>query len=153
MPAPQPEQLSLSAKEYFSSLDIMLPMKWQSMGSQFSGAFSPSELSTPANPTETLFHEPTYNKYHTEAARVLGRDYAQYIEGMCAAISEAIDIWMHNASIVMVTLVGTIGTVLPEATIGPELKSLILTNAPQATQKEQDYSLAIATAISDNWQI
>ena len=153
MPAPESEQLSLSAKEYFSGLDIKLPMKWQPMGSLFPGAFSPSELSTPANPSNTLFHEPTCNKYHTEAARVLGQDYAQYIEQMCAAISEAIDIWMHNASIVAVDLVGTIGTLLPEATIGPELKSLILTHAPQATQKEQDYSLAIATAISEAWGI
>jgi hypothetical protein len=153
MPAPQAEQLSLSAKEYFSGLNIMLPMQWQAMGSQFSGAFSPPELSTPANPPNTLFHEPTYNKYHTDAARVLGADYAQYIDKMCTAISEAIDVWMHNASIVTVTLVGTIGTVLPEATMGPELKPLILSNAPRATQKEQDYSLAIATAISDAWEI
>lgn len=166
MPAPQPEELSSSAKQYFSGLGIKLPMNWKPMGRQFPDAFSPSELSTQANPSDNLFHEPTLNRYHTQAAFSLGRDYEKYIDGICAAISEAIDIWMKNASIVNVELLGTIGTVLPmsefEGTeagieagtrIGPELKPLILNTAPQATQKEQEYSLAIATAISENWDV
>lgn len=169
MPAPQPEELSTSAKQYFSGLGIKLPMNWKPMGRQFPGAFSPSELSTPANPSDNLFHEPTLNRYHTQAAFTLGRDYEKYIDGICAAISEAIDIWMKNASIVNVELLGTIGTVLSMSEfdetkaeeigievgtrIGPELRPLILNTAPQATKKEQEYSLAIATAVSENWDV
>lgn len=170
MPAPQPEALSTSAKQYFSNLGIKLPMDWKSMGSQFIKAFRPPELSTPANSPDSLFHEPTLNKYHTQTAYVFTRDYEKYIDGICNAISKAIGIWMQNASIVNIKLAGTIGTVLPMAefdgtgiaegtviepgtSIGPDLKPLILNDAPQATIKEQQYSVAIASAISANWDV
>jgi hypothetical protein len=152
MPAPQAEALSTSAKQTFAGKNIALPMRWKSMGPHYPDAFGAPELSTPANAPDNLFHEPTLNKYHTQAARILGRRYAHYIDGICAAICTAIDTWMHSASIVSVSLAGTIGTVLPEATIGPQLEPLIMPTAPQATRQEQKYSLAIAGALSDNWQ-
>ena len=153
MPAPQPEALSTSAKQTFAGKKISLPIKWQSMGMQYPDAFTPAELSTPANAPDNLYHEPTPNHYHTQAAHVLGRNYERFIDGICAALCDAIDTWMHSASIVTVTLTGTIGTVLPEATIGPALKPLILATAPRATDQEKKYSDAIATAVSDNWEL
>jgi len=152
MPAPQAQALSTSAKQTFAGKNVALPMQWKSMGLHYPDAFGPPELSTPANAPNNLFHEPTLNKYHTQAARTLGRGYEYYIDGICAAICTAIDTWMHSASIVSVTLAGTIGTVLSEATIGPQLKPLIMPTAPQATRQEQKYSLAIASTLSDNWQ-
>jgi hypothetical protein len=153
MPAPQPEALSTSAKQTFAGKNIALPIQWQTMGIQYPDAFSPAELSTPANASDNLYHEPTLNQYHTQAAWVLGRSYERFIDGICAAICDAIDTWMHSASIVTVTLTGTIGTVLPEATIGPQLKPLIEAIAPRATDQEKKYSDAIATAVSDNWEL
>jgi hypothetical protein len=97
----------------------------------------------------TTRHSP--NQYHNQAALV--RNCECFIDGICAAIRDAIDTWMHSASIVTVTLTGTTGTVLPEATIGPQLKPLILATAPQATDQEKKYSEAIATAVSNNWQL
>jgi hypothetical protein len=153
MPAPDAEALSTSAKQNFASKRIALPMQWRSMGSHYPDAFNLSELSTPVNPPDNLFHEPTVNKYHTQAARTLGRGYEIYIDGICAAVADAIAKWMQSASIVSVTLAGTIGTVRPDATIGPALEPLILTTAPQATRQEQRYSLAVATALGDNWAL
>ncbi len=152
MPAPQAEALSTSAKQTFAGRNIALPMQWKSMGPHYPDAFGPPELSTPANARDNLFHEPTLNKYHTQAARILGRGYAQYIDGICAAICDAFNAWMHSASIVSVTLAGTIGTVRPQATVGPQLEPLIVPAAPRATSQEQKYSLAIAGALSDSWQ-
>jgi hypothetical protein len=153
MPAPLAEELSLSAKLNFAGRNIALPMQWKSMGPLYPDAFGPPELSTPATGPENLFHEPTPNRYHTQAARTLGRNYEQFIDGICMAICAAIDTWMHTASIVSVTLAGTIGTVLPEATIGPQLGPLIMPAAPQATRQEQKYSVAIAGALNDSWEL
>ena len=152
MPAPQADALSTSARQTFAGKGIALPMQWQSMGRLYPDAFAPPELATPQNPPDNLYHEPTANKYHTGAARTLGRAYGRYIDGISGAIARAVDQWMHSASITTVNLTGTIGTVLPGATEGPALKPLIMPNAPQETRQEQKYSLAIATAISDNWQ-
>lgn len=99
----------------------------------------------------TTWYSP--NQYHNQAARALVRNCECFIDTICAAIQDAIDTWMHSASIVTVTLTGTTGTVLPEATIGPQLKPLILATAPQATDQEKKYSEAIATAVSNNWQL
>ncbi len=151
MPAPQAKALSLSAKQTFAGRNIALPIQWESMGSLYPGAFGPEQLSTPSNAPETLFHEPTRNQYHTQAACTLGRYYEQFIDRICAAVCEAIDTWMHSASIVSVTLAGTIGTVLPEATIGPRLEPLIMPAAPRDTPRERRYSAAIAGALSDGW--
>ena len=152
MPAPEAEALSTSAKQTFAGRGIALPMQWQSMGNLYPDAFRPNERATPRNPARNLYHEPTANQYHTQAARILGRRYEDYIDGICAALAAAIDTWMHSASIVSVNLVGTIGTVLPESTVGPALAPLIMAKAPQATRQEQKYSVAIAGAVSDNWE-
>ncbi len=153
MPAPEAEALSTTAKENFTGQGIALPVQWESKGVQYPDAFEAPELSTSANSADNLFNEPTLNKYHTQAAGIMGRAYERYIDGICAALAEAIDKWMKTASIVSVALTGTMGTVMPEATTGPELKAMILAKAPRATQKEQAYSLAIATAVSDNWAL
>lgn len=99
----------------------------------------------------TTWH--SLDQYNNQAARALVCNCKRFIDGICAAIRDAIDTWMHSASIVTVTLTGTTGTVLPEATIGPQLKPLILATAPQATDQEKKYSRAIAAAISNNWEL
>lgn len=151
MPAPQPEALGHSAKMNFSAKGIALPMQWQSMGPLFADAFGPPERATPANPPTNLFHEPTANKYHTDAARILGIKFEAFIDGICSAIAGAIRQWMQSASVASVTLNGTIGTVAPGAVVGPPLKPLILAAAPRATRQELRYSQAVATAVSDAW--
>lgn len=151
MPAPTAEALSTAAKQHFSAQGIKLPMNWQEKGPLFPGAFGPPELSTPSNASTTLYHEPTQNKYHTGAARSLSRAYEKYIDGICAAISNAIDKWMKIASVVSVNVVGPVGTLLPGGVSGPALYPMIMAEAPQTTESDRKYSRAVAAAVSDNW--
>jgi hypothetical protein len=153
MPAPQPEALGLSAKMNFAARGIALPMQWKSMGPLYPDAFGPPERATPATPPGNLFHEPTANKYHTDAARILGRKFETYIDGICSAIAMAIRKWMQSASVASVTLNGTIGTVAPGAVVGPPLKPVIMAAAPRATRQELRYSQAVATAVNDAWGV
>jgi hypothetical protein len=151
MPAPTTEAVSTSAKQYFSSKGIELPMRWQSMGDIFPQAFQPAELHTPANSSECLFHEPTLNKYHTDTAYTLSRNYAIFIDGISAALTRAIEKWMKIASVVSVNVLGPVGTLLTGGVTGPELYPLIMADAPQETESDFKYSRAIAAAVSDNW--
>lgn len=151
MPAPQADALMTSAKQYFSNQGIQLPMNWKPMGAVFPQAFKVPELRTPANAPTSLYHEPTLNKYHTTAARTLSRDYEQYIDGICQAISEAISQWMLAASIVSVNVVGPVGTMMPGAVSAPQLYPLIMDAAPQKDDSELRYSQSIAAAVSDAW--
>jgi hypothetical protein len=151
MPAPTSEAVSTSAKQYFSSKGIELPMRWQSMGDIFPQAFQPPELHTPANSSECLFHEPTLNKYHTDTAYTLSRNYAIFIDGISAALTNAIEKWMKIASVVSVNVLGPVGTLLTGGVTGPELYPLIMADAPQDTESDFKYSRAIAAAVSDNW--
>ncbi len=151
MPAPSAEALASTAKRHFSAQGIELPMKWQSMGSLYPGAFSPPEQATPANPSTTLYHEPTRNRYHTGAARTLSSEYEKYIDGISAAIANAIDKWMKIASVVSVNVVGPVGTLLPGGVTGPALYPMIMAEAPQKSDSDRKYSRAIAAAVSDNW--
>lgn len=151
MPAPTPTALSTAAKQHFSAQNIALPQNWQDMGPLYPGAFGPPELSTPSNPSATLYHEPTVNKYHTGAARSLSREYEKYIDGICTAIANAIEKWMKIASVVSVNVVGPVGTLLPGGVNGPALYPMIMADAPQTTDSDRKYSRAIAGAVSDNW--
>ena len=151
MPAPQPEALGRSAKMNFAAKGISLPMQWKSMGPLYPDAFGPPERATPATPPGNLFHEPTANKYHTDAARILGRKFESYIDGICSAIAMAIRKWMQSASVSSVTLSGTVGTVAPGAVVGPPLKPMIMAAAPRTTRQELRYSQTVATAVSDAW--
>jgi hypothetical protein len=151
MPTLPETELSDTAKQYFADKGIKLPMNWSDMGENYPGAFTRPELATGANCAETLFHEPTLNKYHTGAARTLAREYEEYIDGICASISSAIDQWMKIASVIAVTVVGPVGTLMPDGVEGPELKPLIMAEAPQATERELKHSDAIATALSESW--
>ncbi len=151
MPAPLPGALSESAKLNFAGQGIHLPVGWRDMGALYPQAFAPVDLSTQPNVSANLFHEPTLNRYHTDAARVVGRAMGIYIEGICVAIADAIDKWMGMASVISVLIEGPIGALLPEGVSGPLLKPLIMAKAPQKTDLEREYSNAIAEAVSNGW--
>ena len=151
MPAPQAEELSTSAKEHFSTRGIRLPMKWQSMGELYPQAFQQPELSTPANPSNALFHEPTLNKYHTDTAGIMSGHYGTFIDGISAAISNAIGKWMKMAMVVGVNVVGPLGTWMPNGVNSPDLYPMIMADAPKKIPSDIKHSKAIAAAVSANW--
>ncbi|MBT8339219.1 MAG: hypothetical protein KJP07_04320 [Desulfatitalea sp.] len=151
MPAPIAAALAETAKRNFTGLGIQLPVDWRDAGPQYNGAFTPPELATTANAPTTLFHECTLNRYHTDAARSIGDAMAKFIDGMSAAVTDAIGKWMRTASVISVTINGPIGTLLPGGVTGPVLKPLILPTAPNQTDMERRYALAVAQAVSDGW--
>lgn len=151
MPAPLPTALSTTAKLNFAGEGIQLPVNWDEMGSLYPRAFTAAEQVTQSNAPTNLFHEPTLNHYHTEASRIVGRAMERFIDNICAAITDAIDKWMHMASVVSVTINGPIGMLLPGGVTGPLLKPFILAKAPRGTELEAEYSNAIAEAVSNGW--
>lgn len=151
MPAPLPEALSQTARLNFAGRAIEIPVQWGDMGPLYPQAFSPAERAAQANPPDSLFHEPTLNRYHTTAARSIGQAMERFIKGVCTAIAGAVDKWMRTASVVSVCINGPVGTLLPGGVIGPPLKPLILAAAPCSTELETEYANAIAEAISSGW--
>ncbi|MBI5896138.1 MAG: hypothetical protein HZB24_09115 [Desulfobacterales bacterium] len=151
MPAPLGTALSASAKLNFAGQDVRLPVNWRNMGPLYARAFTPAEQHTQSNTPTNLFHEPTSNRYHTGAARTVGQSMERYIDGICAAIADALAKWMKMASVSALTINGPIGTLLPGGVTGPPLKPFILAKAPRGTEMEREYSQAIAEAVSDGW--
>lgn len=151
MPPPTATALRNIAKRTFCAKGIQLPVDWNDMGPLFPEAFTPPERSGQGNPADTLFHEPTRNRYHIDAARTVGRDMARYLDDISAAIADAIDKWMRMASVVSVLINGPIGTLPPGGVTGPSLTPLILSRAPRRTDMEDAYANAIARAVGDAW--
>ena len=151
MTAPTAQALAATAKHIFNARNISLPSQWKAMGPLFDDAFSPSERKTQSNPPDRLFHEPTVNHYHTRAAGIMGREYSKFIDGISAAITQAISQWMAIASIVSALPAGLAAMVMPGGVTGPVLKPMILSRAPRQDRQEWKYSTAIATAVSDGW--
>jgi hypothetical protein len=114
-------------------------------------AFPTAQLAVPPNAPKTLFREPTPNKYHVDTSRIIGGKYEAYIDGICEAISDAIDKWMSQAVIFCPLIMGPIGLVLPGNVVGPPIMGFILSSAPKATPMEAAYSRAISTAIGLGW--
>jgi hypothetical protein len=152
MTAPLGTALSQTAKLNFAGLGVRLPVGWREMGPLYPRAFTPAEQLTQSNAPTNLFHEPTSNRYHTGAARTVGRSMERYIDGICAAIADAIAKWMKMASVSALTINGPIGTLLPGCVVGPPLKPFILAKALQSTEMEREYSQAIAEAVSNSWK-
>lgn len=152
MPAPQKAQLAQLAKTLFSGKQIALPIEWQRPNEQFSDAFAASELITAPNPPTNLFHEPTLNKYHVDAAKEVGQALEEYIDGICDGICSGIDQWLKLATVVGVIITGPVGMVTPGMVQGPPLAPLILAKAPMNTPQEIKYSNAIANALGTLWQ-
>jgi hypothetical protein len=144
-------ELASLTKQKFHSRSIGLPIEWLNKDICPPDAFTQVERSARANPSDTLFQEPTLNKYHTDSARVTGTIFEEYIDGICAALSSAVSMWMRVASVMAMTTAGPVGTLMPGGVAGPELEPFILAEAPKATPMERQYSRAIARAVSEAW--
>jgi len=144
-------ELASLAKQRFRNRDIALPMEWLDTDICPPDAFAPVERSVAANSADTLFQEPTLNKYHTDSARFTGQLFEEYMDGICLALSFAVGRWMKIASVVAMTTAGPVGTLLPGGVIGPELQPFIMAQAPKSTRMERKYSSAISKAVSEAW--
>lgn len=140
-------------KANFLSKGIAVPVQWKKPGDQYDEAFSGSEKQTAPSSPANLFREPSLNKYHVDAAKNIGQKMAGYVEGIMGAISDAIDKWMKMTSIAGMLINGPVGQILPGGVAGPPLMPFILASAPMTTPQEIKYSQAIATTVSQQWQL
>jgi hypothetical protein len=152
MPAPQKTILAQLAKINFNSKGINLPMNWSHPGEQYPDAFKPSEIAVAPNAPMNLFRDATLNKYHVDTAKTIGKQFENYIDGICGAICDGIDKWMKMTMITSALINGPVGVVLPGSFVGPPLMPLILGTAPKNTPQEIKYSNAVASALGTLWQ-
>jgi hypothetical protein len=152
MPAPDKDLFALLTKYSFIAKMKLLPIEWGPPGPQYPDAFNPEELVVAPNKPLNLFREVSLNKYHVEAAKTIGEQFEKYIEGICGAISQGIDLWMKLVGVFGVLINGPVGTVFPGCFISPPLGPLVLADAPKNTFQETKYSNAISNALGQNWQ-
>lgn len=153
MPAPDKGMMTELAKVYFNSSAISLPVEWSQPNDQYDDAFGDAEKNVAPNAPTNLFGQASTNKYHVDAAKAVGDQFAKYIEGICGAICDGIDNWMKMATIAGPIISGPVGTMTPGNVIGPPLGPLILASAPMATPQEMKYSNAIANTFGTAWQM
>jgi len=152
MPAPQKNLFSQLAKMNFMLRGIKLPIDWSDLGAQYSDAFQTAEKMVAPNTPMNLFREVSLNKYHVDSAKDIGEKFEEYIDGICGAICDAIDMWMKMTMIGGAIINGPVCNVLPGGVTGPPLLSFITGFAPKSTPMEMKYSNAIANAFSTLWQ-
>ena len=152
MPPPNKSLYCELAKQLFTAKMIKLPVGWSQPGSQYSDAFSALELISVPNAPTNLFREPTLNKYHVDVAAKVGKQFADYIDGVGGAVCDGIGQWQSLATIANVIINGPVGMLTPGGVVGPPLAPLILATAPKKTPQEAKYSQAIATAFGNAWQ-
>ncbi len=151
MPAPNKKLYSQLAKTLFTAKAIALPQNWSQPNNQFNDAFSAAEQIAVPNSPENLFREPTLNKYHVDTAKEVGKQFADFIDGICGAVCDGIGNWLTTASIAGVTINAVAGVLTPGCVVGPPLTPLILSGAPKDTPQQLKYATAIANAFGTAW--
>jgi len=144
--------MAIGAKVLFIAKVIQLPTEWKPPGSQFPQAFKPPELMVPPNSPTNLFRESTLNKYHVKTAKVIGKKFEDYIDGICTAIGAGVmafkaTAFLQGVQVMSLSAIGMPGC-LKSAPIGP----VIFGAAPKANEQEIKYSQAIANAFDKKWK-
>ncbi len=152
MPPPNKALFQTLSKQFFTAKQIPLPGGFSKPNHQFDDAFSTAEQLAFPNPPTTLFKQATLNKLHRDTAKDVGKQFADYIDGICGAICDGIQQWLSITTINGVLINAVVGVVTPGCVIGPPLAPLILALAPKKTPQELKYSTAIANAFGTAWQ-
>lgn len=151
MAAPNKNLYQTLAKTIFTSKAIKVPVNFSKPNDQFDDAFDLTELIHPPAPPDNLFREATLNKYHVDAAKDVGKSFADFIDAMCGAVCDGISQWQATATMAGVMINAVVGVVTPGCVIGPPLTPLILALAPKKTPQEMKYSMAVASAFGNAW--
>ncbi|MDA8140077.1 MAG: hypothetical protein M0036_15620 [Desulfobacteraceae bacterium] len=153
MPAPAKQMLAELAKANFRRNGVSLPEKWRTPGPQYPKSYCMEERQVAPNSPLTLFQNPTLNKSHVDTGRDIGELFEKFIDGISAAICEAIGKWLKMASIIGMSISGPSGILVPGGLTGPFLTPLILSAAPKKTAAELRYSLAVAGSVGSQWML
>lgn len=155
MPAPQASLMKLNAKNIFRAKGIKLSVDWSQptgdAGKQYVDAMDPSERNVPPDPT-ALFTPASVNKYHVDQCKTIGKDFADFIDGISDALCGAWQQWMSTAAIAGVIVAGPVGTITPGMFQGPPFFPLAFVQAPKVKPTMMKYAQAVCNAINTAWQ-
>jgi len=151
MPAPQKAIYVQLVKQNFIAKQIKLPVSFSKPNDQFDDAFSIAEKIAFPNAPTNLFREATLNKFHVGTAKDVGKQFEDYIDGICGAICTSIGTWMSATTMVGVVINAVAGIAPPGCVVGPPLTPLILANGPKKTPQETKYTAVIATVFGTAW--
>lgn len=151
MPAPNAQLFAQTAKLLFQSNALQLPVDWSQPNEQFPDAFAPGERQTAPAPPDSLFREPTLNQYHTDAAGTLNDEYADFIDGVTAALCDAVGQWMNMVMIAGAMITGPTCMVLPGNFTPVPILPFFMASAPMDTPQKMRFSNAIGQAFAMGW--
>lgn len=155
MPAPQAMMVKEMAKNNFRSKGIKLGHQWSQptgeAGKQYVDAFEQGEHNVPPDPM-ALFTPATPNKYHVDQTKTIGKQFADFIDGVSDAICGAWQQFMSASTIVGVMVNGPVGVIMPGSFQGPPIFPLAFAQAPKNTPSLMKYSKAVCQAVGTSFQ-
>lgn len=153
MPAPNAQMFAQMAKLLFQANALQLPVDWSQPNEQFPDAFAPGERTTAPAPPDSLFREPTLNQYHTDSAKQLNTEYADFIDGVTGALCDAVDQWMKMVMIAGAMINGPACMVLPGNFTPVPILPFFMAKAPLDTPQKLRFSNAIGQAFDMGWSV
>lgn len=155
MPAPQAMMVKELAKNTFRGKAIKLGVNWSQptgdAGKQYVQAFEQSELNVPPDPM-ALFTPASTNKYHVDQTKQIGKQFADFIDGVCDAICGAWQQFMSSCTIVGAMVNGPVGVIMPGSFQGPPIFPLAFAQAPKNTPNLMKYSKAVCQSVGTSFQ-
>lgn len=154
MPAPQASQMKMLAKNNFKSHKIKLAVNWSQptgdAGKQYVDAFPENERNVP-DTSNGLFIPASTNKYHIDQCKTIGKDFEDFIDGICDCICSAWQQWMAAATFTNVIINGPVGIIAPSSLKGPPFFPMSFATSPKIKPTMTKYSKAITNAIGTAW--
>lgn len=154
MPAPQALVLQKHTRVQFAARRLTVPTDWSPPTGedavQFAEVSSKAGVDVVPDPSPpALFRAASSHPLHVETQRNLSRSIGAYLDGVSASICGAWKRWQEAASMTGITV--TSMTASGGTLTGPVWEPLIMASAPRRTPLMLQYSMAIATAISNGW--
>jgi hypothetical protein len=146
--------MKLDAKDNFKAKGIKLSVDWTQptgdAGKQYVEAFPEAERSV-TDSSNKLFVAVSTNRYHVDQVTDIGKQFADFIDGICDAICTAWQGWTGMATISMSMVNACVGVIPPGGVVGPPFYPLAMAVAPKFKPNMAKYANAILTAIGNAW--
>ena len=136
MPSIDKNSFAKQVKLLFASHQVVLPTEWSDMGAQFGDAFKPDERTAAPNPPTCLFRSATLNALHVKTAKQAGKLMEDYIDGICAAISSAVKMWLDSAALMGAVINGPVIMIFARDAFQPDCAGR--SHPGQGAQKQRD---------------
>jgi hypothetical protein len=150
MPAPQAAVFGELVKAQFRSFAIRVP-NGPPLPRAFLEALSEAQRSVAPLPMPpALFVPDSGYELHVATQKHLTQVLSGFIDRLSTAVCSAWGEWQSAAVLSGVVIAGTVAS--GGQVSGPPLDTLILANAPRATEMETKYSKTVAKVLGQGWQ-